>query len=72
MEKHESIITQFTQNLQPHKEWFASAKEAYYSKIVCPFKQELLTVAWDPERVLDWCVDAEELGRVKIEWTKSV
>jgi len=66
---HESIITQFSPDLQPHKEWLASAKEAYYSKIVCPFKQELLAVALSPER-LEWCLDIEEMGRVKIEWSK--
>lgn len=69
---HESIITQFTLDTEKHKEWLASAKEAYYLRIGSrPFKEELLAVAWVPER-LEWCLDLEEMGRVKIEWTKPV
>lgn len=59
---HESIITQFSPNYSNHKEWLLEAKYAYYLNIRarCPFKDELLEVAWIPERVLDWCVDHEE------------
>jgi len=72
--KHESIIKEFSPNYMDykdnHKEWLASAKEAYYLRIGSrPFKEELLAVAWSPER-LEWCLDIEEMGRVKIEWSK--
>jgi hypothetical protein len=59
---HESIITQFSPNYSNHKEWLNDAKYRYYQNIrdSCPFKDELIAAAWVPERVLDWCMDAEE------------
>ena len=34
---------------------------------ISPFKEELLAVAWNPDRACDWCLDCEERQR----WTVS-
>jgi len=33
----------------------------FLTSITEKFKEELLTIAWSPDRVLDWCIDIEEV-----------
>jgi len=68
---HEMNIRQFYPNVKDYIQWLQIAKYRYYLNIrgLYPFKDELLAVAWRPER-LEWCLDVEEMGRVKIEWSK--
>ena len=47
-------------------EWLIEAKEIYYANICAriPYKEELVARAWEPERVLAWCVDWEDKSRI--------
>ena len=48
------------------KKWFSITKENYYTNIRkrLQFKEELLDIAWSPER-LDWCLDEEVKKRIQ-------
>jgi len=40
--------------------WFLNKKKQFYTSLECkiePIKEELLEVAWTPERVMEWCMD---------------
>ena len=47
-------------NIKRMKKWSAKKKKAIH--------EELLPVAWHPDRVYDWCFDEEEKGFLEEMW----
>lgn len=71
---HKHLLTQskeYSHIEQPpfeseYMDWFIDAKGVYFDTIIAryPYKEELVEVAWAPER-LDWCLDEEDKVRIK-------
>jgi len=43
--------------------WLLNKKKAFYASLesrIEPIKEELLTVSWSPERVMEWCMDESQ------------
>lgn len=71
---HETHLTQSRASFIPipafeaeYPIWLSKAKEAYYANIQArlPYKEELVAVAWNPERFIDWCLNGEVKERLK-------
>ena len=64
----EAIHKHYTQTQDfriEYMNWFLDAKGVYFNTILAryPYKEELIEVAWSPER-LDWCLDEEDKERI--------
>lgn len=71
---HETHLTQSRASFIPlpafeaeYPIWLRKAKEAYYANIQArlPYKEELVAIAWSPERFIDWCLNGEVKERLK-------
>ena len=49
-------------------EWFNGYKERKTQK--AQIKDELLPIAWHPDRVIDWCIDEDEKKDLQKLWGK--
>jgi len=49
-----------------YNDWLIKVRQIYYANIQAriPYKEELVAVAWGPERVIDWCLDWEDKSRI--------
>lgn len=54
---------------QIHAEWLPKlmgrlpSMKAKVAASIAPFKEEMLAIAWNPDRACDWCLDCEERQR---------
>jgi hypothetical protein len=57
-----------------YKEWFADEKVRYFKMIqsIVPHdvKEEIIEVAWNPDRMVDWCLDEDVKQNVK-SWSSK-
>lgn len=53
------------------EDWLEATKYSRYAVLkgrLAPIKDELLSIAWIPERFMRWCLDEEEKSRMRREW----
>lgn len=53
------------------EDWLEATKYSRYDVLksrLAPMKDELLSIAWIPERFMRWCLDEEEKSRIRSVW----
>jgi hypothetical protein len=56
------------------EDWLEATKYTRYDVLksrFAPIKDELLSVAWIPERFMCWCLDEEEKSRIRSVWGRE-